>query len=485
VIFRTYFRHRAAQEDGFALIEVIISALLVAVIVVATLTGFDAIGRTTSDQRHHDQAAVLASESQEQLRSDPATTLATIEGSKSHTYTKTFGGETYTVTQEAAYVNDATQHAGCSATGSESTSKNSDNYIRVKSTVTWPQLGSRAAITQASNITPPDGSTLEVDVKNGGEPLAAVSGVTVLAAGITTTTGETGCVVYGSLPATTVNLEAYKPNYVTENGAYNVSAEELTIAPNITTHYPITFAEGGRITASFMYSGEAQTGDTFVVYNTEMKTSPTFEVGSTSGKFAGSGLYEPGTGTFLSSATTPVSATNYVNGNLFPFPKAPWTVYAGDCPENNPSNVTGGVVKSGTATVTAGKNVVVSVPMSLLEINVYKGTSGSTAESTALPVTITNYKCVTTLTPNNETKTTNTHKQFTTSSGHLERPYQPFGKFKLCTYVSATNDSQELEYENKGTVGAKFKLYAGQKSSYETEVEKVKYAVTVKSGNLC
>ena len=71
------------------------------------------------------------------------------------------------------------------------------------------------------------------------------------------------------------------------------------------------------------------------------------------------------------------------------------------------------------------------------------------------PVTITNLKCATTTTPNNETKIANTHKQETTTEGHLQRPYQPFGKFKLCMYNSSTKFSHEVEYENAEEVGAK------------------------------
>ena len=197
--------------------------------------------------------------------------------------------------------------------------------------VTWTQLkaAKRPAISQASIITPPDGSTLEVDVKSGSatKPEVAVPGVTVVARWSHDHHRLGGCVIYDAIPSTSVNVEASGRNYVTESGAYKVLTEEFTIAPNITTHYPITFAEGGRITADFVYKGVAQTGDTFVVNNSSMKVSPSFEVGSTAGKFTSAGLYEPETSTFSSSATTPVSTSNHAKGNLFPFsdPRGPYT----------------------------------------------------------------------------------------------------------------------------------------------------------------
>src|SRR5579884_1963535 len=75
------------DESGFLLIEVMMSALLVALIVTATFNGFDVASRVTIDQRRHSEAELLASESQEQLRSDPATALDVLETSP-HSYTR-------------------------------------------------------------------------------------------------------------------------------------------------------------------------------------------------------------------------------------------------------------------------------------------------------------------------------------------------------------------------------------------------------------
>ena len=59
------------SEGGFLLIEVMMSAMFVALIVVATLNGFDIANKTTAEQRRHDEANVLAAQSQEQLRTEP------------------------------------------------------------------------------------------------------------------------------------------------------------------------------------------------------------------------------------------------------------------------------------------------------------------------------------------------------------------------------------------------------------------------------
>ena len=87
-------------EDGFLLVEVMVSAMLVAMIVVATFNGLDVATRLSADQRRHDQAAILAAQSQEQLRSEPASALNALVGTP-HSFTKEVGKTKYTITQEA------------------------------------------------------------------------------------------------------------------------------------------------------------------------------------------------------------------------------------------------------------------------------------------------------------------------------------------------------------------------------------------------
>jgi hypothetical protein len=450
-----------------------ISAVLVALIVVATLNGFDATNRVSQDERSHDQATVLAAQSQEQLRSDAATTLDTLE-STPHSYTQTVGGTTYTITQSAQFVNGSEGAVGCGNTKSEE-----GKYIAVTTSVTWKRLEAtkRPAVTQSSIITPPDGSGLEVDVTNGATPAVGVAGVTVFSGGVETTTSAAGCVIYGGIPATTASFEAYRLGYVTPSGERKVIVKELSIAPNITTHKEITLAAGGAITAAFKYKGaekytngsavETVKGDTFVAYNSKMVVAPEYEVGSTRfGPFSAEDEYEPLTGTttgtkaegYATTAKTAVKAPNYPSGDLFPFSSS-WTVYAGDCTLNNPSKYK---ITPGSATVTAGNNVTVNVPTSYVKLNVYQGTTGVVKETTPQEVKITNLSC-TTQTPQQvpdnaiETKYEEhyIHRQNTNSEGHLEIPFQPFGKFELC-----------LAYNNNST-----KIYRTYKASYENTTE--------------
>ncbi len=475
--FRTFIRNtvrRVAQsEDGLSLIEVVITAMLVALIVIGTLTGFQDIDRASADERFHDEAALLAAQSQEQLRSDPASTLDALAGAskQTRTYTAKVDGNTYTITQGASYYNEAKPGADCLATtASESSSKGDGDYLRVTSTVTWPQLkaAGREAVSESSIITPPDGSALEVDATNGASPEAALSGVTAVvkytgveateATTLEGTTGTAGCVVFGGIPATSAKIEIKElPGYVTTSGAVKVPPKEVTIAPNLTTHDSVVLNEGGAITAKFMYTPskgtesstytyegkvETVTGDTFVASFEEATAANEFTVGSTKFEYETSGehKYKTVPGTYLSSATTPMGSS-YSKGDLFPFPSAVikkyWVVYTGDCRENNPNSIDSAVVNT-KATVEPGLTTTVNIPTTYLAVSVYTGTTGKTVEATSLPVKITNTACAKALTPINASAANLVHEQKTTKEGRLEDPFQPFGKAKVCLAYNTT-----------------------------------------------
>jgi len=449
-------RRSLASERGDTLIEVMVSAMLVALIVIATLSGFDETNKVSQDERSHNQASVLAAQSQEQLRSDPGSTLNAL-ASTPHEYTQTVGGTTYKITQSATFVNGSGGSGSC--TGSSSSTETSKN-LEVKSSVTWARLiaSGRAThpVTQSSVITPPDGSGLEIDVTNLGSPEEGVSGVSVLADGAETTTGEKGCVIYTGIPATATSVEAYRTGYVLPSGGHKYIAKEVSIAPNVITHTHVYLGHGGRITAEFKNGSTPVEGDTFVAYNSKMGVTPEFEVGSVEyGTFSSEGKYETQPGTVASSttkgyspkATTAVNPSYYPSGDLFPFTSA-WTVYAGDCTENNPEKYS---ITPGSAIVPAGSNEIVSVPTSHVTLNLYKKTTAE-PETTKQEVKITNLSC-TKASPaqvaDNAVKSHYEHYQMTSTTGHLEVPYQPFGEFEIC--LAYNNGSTHSTYTTKYT----------------------------------
>ena len=511
------------------LIEVVISALLVGLIVIATLTGFDVVNRTTADQRQRDEAAVLAAQSQEQLRSDPASALELLETSP-HQYTQASGGNTYTITQQAKILGAGESSAACNVTQK---TRQSGNAIRVTSTVTWNQqaIGHRPGVTESSVITPPTGSGFEVDAGNAPNATEGVAGVTAevqytpgkgAPTTVERTTGTEGCVVFAGIPATSALVFIKeKIGYVTVNGSTAYPPKEVTLAPNYTTHDPVVYNRGGAITASFTYKAsneyghpnnegsgevkEAVTGDTFVAFNAGMGGTD-FEVGSTHYSIGGGGIYEPLPGQpEPHESTTPKEPVKYPNGNLFPFlerkekegkheGESAWIVYAGDCTANDPETVVAGFkFEEENVAVHPAESTTVKVPTSYVNLSVYKGTK-SEAEKAAKKwealetthpqlVTITNPNCAG-VTPDNEAAVKDQHVQETTTEatspkngGHLRAPFQPFGEFQLCLYDSEAGTPTKgktyaVSYDNNTEAGSTASIYLGQPSQSEQELRK-------------
>jgi hypothetical protein len=487
-------------------LEVLISALIVGLIVVGTFTGIDVAQSTSISERDHNEAILLSSESQESLRSAPASTFDSSTGVWEHAYTKSINGETYSVTQKASFLNSGGEAAACSATN---TTRQETNSLRLASVVSWPQQeaqerlhGNDPPVTVSSVTTPPAASALEVDVGNYPTPTAGVAGVPVtikyIANGsgaeesLSGTTASPGCVVFSAVPATSAKVEiGEKAGYVDPSGSSKWPTKEATIAPNHTTHYPVTLNEGGAIKAELLYKSsptyshprngssttntENVTGDTVVAANQLMESSPNFEIGSAKAGTWSAGTYTPVFGTtttassttanetWATSITTPIetAGTKYPNGNLFPFP-APgaWDAYAGACTANNPHTLNATIGES-TEDVIGGTTQSVKVPVSYMKLNVYTTAKGASTpafdEATAYPVTLTNTACKG-LTPDNETvinepketeyvtvyNATNS-TSWPVYGGHLEHPFLPFGEGRLCLAYNTTGSSAKHE----------------------------------------
>jgi len=483
------------------LIEVVISALVVGLIVVGTFTGFNVINRASADQRHHSQAALLAAQSQEQLRSDPATALDALE-STPHIYKQTVEGTTYTITQEATPVGSAGTTSGCSASNATA---QSGAYIQIASSVTWPQLGKRTPIKQATLIAPPTGSDLEVDVTNGATPPVGVAGVTASATftpeeattptTIQGTTGTAGCVVFTGIPATSALVSiAEKPGYVTPNGELKVPNKEIKLAPNITTHYPVTYNQAGKITAEYTYKGKTEwehpnnasinikekvVSDTFTAYNVKIPAEPKFEVGTPENNFEYKTVGEEeeykALTTLVSKSSTTAHGAKFTGGNLFPFSEK-WQVYAGDCPANSVESVTETTEKlsNSTVVVTPGGNLTVTVPLSYVTLNVKKGTAAKPGgfETTQYPVKIEDTACKSAAVPDDAFAANLEHVQTTSTEGHLTYPFQPFGKYELCLYNGGSaKRTYTFPYTNSTVAGNTVTIFPAELTKAERETE--------------
>jgi hypothetical protein len=411
---------------------------------------------------------------------------------EAHVYTTKVDGTTYTITQSARELNGNGQATACTAT--EQSSSTAPNF-RVTTSITWHSVQGGHPVTESSIVTPPTGSSLEVDVQNAPTPTGGVSGVTVYVTytaletsstvKLEGTTGTAGCVLFTGIRSTTAQVEVpQKLNFVTPSGTLKIEPTEVSIAPNVTTHYAVTYNEGGAITADFTYqgkpeyNGKAVTGDTFVMANKEMALQPDLEVGSTAfvEPYASGGEeeYTPKTSTYRTTAGTP-KAAKYARGDLFPFPSASWAVYAGDCAANNPATVTNKAIVPKEEEVHPGASTPVEVPMSYVNLEVIKqnekAKSSEKLTAPAYPIKITNLSCSAAspapATPDNAVSVSYVHTQ-STAAGVLENPFQPFGKFELCLQATSTR-KDKISYLNNTVAGSSFKIYPEEKTAAETK----------------
>jgi Tfp pilus assembly protein PilX len=449
---------RARSQAGFMLLEVLISALLVGLIAVGTFAGFDSAGRARADERAHAQATQLAEEDEERLRGLTTTQLAQLGTDEapykaengiclekvSNTYyywnkestdfcekTPPFSGTVYTglvfsVTSSAEFFSATKEKEGLTC----ETSGGTADYIRTKSSVTWPALtaAGRPPVSESSVVSNPSGTELMVKVEN--QDKEAVSGATVSLEGVASeTTPTSGCVIFGALESgKTYKVAVEKSNWVDVNGngtSGKPAIKEYTAAVGLGKQ-EFKIAEPGKVEASFesnKVETEAITGSSFVAYQAGLTTPPQYFVGA--------------------AASTPEHTLSL--SNLFPFAKLEgtwkpekYTVYAGDCKANEPSAV--GAANHEVA-IEPGVTSKVKVEAPEIGVTVYENSKTEVEKGKIAVVSSPEYAMIINtecsgITPVNSAKAvTFEHPVKLEAAGHLEAPYrpQPYAKsLKLC-----------------------------------------------------
>ncbi len=405
-----------ASQRGDTLIEVVISALLLAVIVVGTLTGLNSANRATSEDRARSQADTLAQQEEEQFRSLPVERLSEIIAThETVVHEINASGTRYVITSTAKYINDTTATSSCNSSTAKA------DYIQTASEVTWKPLGTGKPVIETSIVSPPPDSAIIARVTDAaGEP---VTGMTVDSKGpsiISTTTSSDGCAVLAAQPGE-YKLNVFKPGYVDLNG-YSQSIEDpaydtpFYIAAEETVKDGYEFDAAGRLAVSFTNpsNNTPAEGDTFVVANVVM--NPPYKE---EGKL---GVY----------------SEKVTSQALFPF-TTHYSVYAGTCEADNP-HVVNAAVAEPAVSVVGGSEVTATVPVPPVTIQVMSGTASSPVGTlSGASGIITDTGCHT------ERSLT------TTATGSLLHPNLPFGKYNLC--LEHAGKVWEHEFENSTTTG--------------------------------
>jgi Tfp pilus assembly protein PilV len=311
---RRSLRFIARSQNGGALIEIMMSALLVALAATAVFKGIDGATATSGQSKSRAVAVTLAQEDQERMRSmDPR---------KLSSYTlgpvpKVVNNIKYQVTSTASYVSDRTDSESCTKGDGRVT------YVKINSKVEWPDMVSSKPV-QASSIVAINNAygkgSLAVKIidRNGvGVPLIPITVDPPV--GLTKDTNDAGCAVFDGLDAGQYFGQFSKPGYVNPNGDNVVRpAGGWNVTTGSTSVSTYQYDKAGTI--NFTFDTKYQTNSAWNVTSTPAGTAVTLLHGNIPGP--------PAQGVKTSTVTTGSTGLNW--GSLFPF-ATDYTAFAGTC----------------------------------------------------------------------------------------------------------------------------------------------------------
>jgi Carboxypeptidase regulatory-like domain len=354
------------SQRGDTLIEVLIGALMVALIAAATFTGYIAIVHVSGDQRDHSQADALAQQDQARLHGLTLDALGSSLGNQ--TYAVSVHGVTYQVISSSQFVSGGGS-GSCTTSGTSSADE-----VQTTSTVWWGLTHTaHQSVTVRGLVAPQAGGSLVVRVIDSASN--PVTGANIALSGGPSSatplvTDAAGCAVFGGLNGGSYTVTATKTGWVTPTQAPSAVVPNLTVVPSQTANANLTLSQAGGVTASFTtnYNGLAHVSSADQAATWTVGQPTQYNVFGTAGTGVGAGNYQ----------TT-------LNSGLAYYP-ASYTVFAGTCAGDYLAGA------SGTAVITAGATTSVTIPQPALLVMVWTGTSSASKGSlitTAPVVTLT------------------------------------------------------------------------------------------------
>jgi prepilin-type N-terminal cleavage/methylation domain-containing protein len=377
-----------APDAGLSLVEVMVAMIVFALVATAgTAMIVTGIG-TSRLEKNKTMATGVAATALENLRAfaDTAAAFDTTLPSQNilppngnKVTTQTVAGETFTVTQTTQWVPKSAPAGSCDATTQGGNSA-VQPVLQATETVTWPAMKGSKAVTTSTTFTPPiadqTSGTGGIDLKvtdHANNPVAGIP-ITVTGPGTASLISDSrGCAFAAYLPVGTYTVSMTSPGYV-DNQENTTSTQTFAVTSGTVTTGTYLYDLASTITTSFASSPTPATGLPVTVFN--------------------SGL--PGQGTDAITSSTPL------------FPYTSYNIWAGECPEANPSAVTSSgtpLYATGTPTtvaMTAGQASSIVLPLYPLTVNVVNGT-GHVVSNVSItgqegPTTGAKYPCTTSAT---------------------------------------------------------------------------------------
>ncbi len=397
---------RLAHERGDTLIEVLVAAIMVALVAGATMTGYAQVAHMSSTQRHRVQAGSLAELDQARLRGLTITQLAGSQGNRAAT--ETVDGTPYTITSRSQYVSGSTAGMSCT-TGPTTTTA---DEVQITSTVTWsPGNDNRLPVVLHGLVTPAEGGSLVITAvdQNG----AGLGGVTATPSGPTTVsplaTDSNGCAIFGGLAGGNYTVGFADPGYVDVNGKPNPSQTKTVISTETAGPVNEQMGQAATINASFTttWNGSTVAASSDLIVATQNLMTPAYRV----------------FGTDSTAASSSFSGSVSTGASIFPFAGA-YEVFAGGCDDPlTPASAQRPV------TVSPGGTSAVTLPEPAMLVMVWSGTPASPGSlvSTRPEVTATDTDSAC----GNDELYPPTQVP-TASAGALANPGLPYGTYSVC-----------------------------------------------------
>lgn len=300
------------DETGFALIEVVVSAMLLVLAAFGIFMGLDGASATSGVNKHRSIATEIAQQDQDRMRAMAVTELSNYRDAT----TDTVGGVPYTVASSSSWITDDTGTASCTSGQAKA------QYLRIASSVTWPGMRVKP-VSVESVVAPPVGSfgtdlgslAVQVRDRNGdGVPGASVS--LSGAQSYVDTTNQIGCVLWGYLPVGDYTVGVAKQGYVDPRGATQPSSPASVVGEAVST-VAFDYDLGGQIGATYETLDRA--GGTPVAANGLAFTAVTSHLSVPLAPFGDGAPH-----------------ASYTSSLVYPFTD-PYGVYAGSCAGNDPT----------------------------------------------------------------------------------------------------------------------------------------------------
>lgn len=386
-------RRLGPGERGSFLVEAMVSSLILVIVALGVLQSIDRSSHLGGEQRTQAVAGNVGQSEQALIRALPLAEQSNLRS----TTTRDVGGVTYNVASRSEWVNDTSGGASCTTPGS------SADYMKVSTTVTWPQMGTRKGVTLESLVTPSvrafdtaQGSLSVQVLKADGSGLVGLPINLSGGATLSDATSSDGCVLWGYLPAGSGYAVGFsRPGYVQPDGSPAVGAPAAVVGGQ-TSNLAFQYDLAGTLEASFTTRR--------LPSKTEFPSYPQKAHVTTAGGV---------------SIAIPVTGDHLASGPLFPATSA-YTVHADSCsasevpiPAPRPSPISMGPAPSAiSAIVTRGATTTIPTSMRLPALDVQVTSGGAPVVGATVRVTS---ACGT------------VYRRTTNADGKLDDPGFPYG----------------------------------------------------------